>query len=105
MRVLRGATDTSYEVQIGDLSILRYVITLDRDTRLPRDAARTLVGTIAHPLNRPRYDPEGARVTKGYGVLQPRVSVTYESAERSLFAQLYAGHTSVDPYTTAVSDA
>src|SRR5262249_13973443 len=41
----------------------------------------------------------------GYGVLQPRVSVTYESAGGSLFARLYAGHTGVDPYTTAVSDA
>ncbi len=35
----------------GDSS---YVITLDTDTQLPRDAARQLVGTMAHPLNRPR---------------------------------------------------
>ena len=44
------------------------------------------------------------RVTDGYGILQPRVSVTFASAEGSLFARLYAGHTGVDPYTTAVSD-
>jgi cyclic beta-1,2-glucan glucanotransferase len=107
VRLLRGATDTSYEVQTGDVSLLhevRYLITLDRDTRLPRDAARTLIGTIAHPLNRPHFDPARKRVTEGHGILQPRVSVTFESAGSSLFARLYAGHTGVDPYTTAVSD-
>jgi len=106
-RLLRGATDTSFTVQIGALGVLpavRYCITLDSDTRLPRDAAKQLIGIIAHPLNRPRVDPRLGRVTKGYGVLQPRVSVTMASAAGSLFARTYAGHTGVDPYTTAVSD-
>ncbi len=106
-RLLRGATDTSFHVQVGELGVLprvRYVITLDSDTRLPRDAARKLVGIIAHPLNRPRFDPRCGRVTEGYGILQPRVSVTTASAAGSLFARLFAGHTGVDPYTTAVSD-
>ncbi|HWW94566.1 MAG TPA: glucoamylase family protein, partial [Vicinamibacteria bacterium] len=70
----------------------------------PRDAAKKLVGIIAHPLNRPRFDARTGRVTEGYGILQPRVSVTMASAAGSLFARLYAGHTGVDPYTTAVSD-
>jgi cyclic beta-1,2-glucan synthetase len=107
-RLLRGATDTSYTVFAGDLSVLpsiRYVLTLDTDTRLPRDAARTLVGILAHPLNRPRVDPVLRRVTEGYGILQPRVAVTSTSAAGSLFARVYSGHTGVDPYTTAVSDA
>jgi cyclic beta-1,2-glucan synthetase len=105
--VLRGATDTSFSVQVGDVGILpsvRYCLTLDSDTRLPRDAAKKLIGILAHPLNRPRFDPRLGRVTEGYGVLQPRVSVTMASAAGSLFARLYAGHTGVDPYTTAVSD-
>ncbi|HEY6358013.1 MAG TPA: DUF3131 domain-containing protein, partial [Vicinamibacterales bacterium] len=79
-------------------------ITLDTDTRLPRDAAKALVGIIAHPLNRPRFDARVGRVMDGYGILQPRVSVTMASAAGSLFARTYAGHTGVDPYTTAVSD-
>ena len=106
-RLLRGATDTSFCLQVGDLEVLpgvSYVITLDSDTRLPRDAARKLIGVIAHPLNRPHYDPRLRRVTEGFGILQPRVSVTMASAAGSLFARLYAGHTGVDPYTTAVSD-
>ncbi|WP_280959879.1 GH36-type glycosyl hydrolase domain-containing protein [Anaeromyxobacter dehalogenans] len=106
-RLLRGATDTSYDVQVGDVGVLqrvRYCITLDSDTRLPRDGAKTLVGIIAHPLNRPVLDPRSGRVTEGYGVLQPRVSVTTASAASSRFARIFAGHTGVDPYTTAVSD-
>ena len=106
-RLLRGATDTSFSTQVGDLDVLpsvRYCITLDSDTRLPRDAAKRLIGIIAHPLNQPRFDPRLQRVTEGYGILQPRVSVTMASAAGSLFARTYAGHTGVDPYTTAVSD-
>jgi cyclic beta-1,2-glucan synthetase len=106
-RLLRGATDTSFDVQVGETAVLRgvrYVITLDSDTRLPRDGARKLVGVALHPLNRPRLDPRSGRVTEGYGILQPRVSVTTASATGSRFARLYAGHTGVDPYTTAVSD-
>ncbi len=106
-RLLRGATDTTFTTQIGELDVLpsvRYVITLDTDTLLPRDAAKSLIGIIAHPLNRPGFDARTGRVTEGYGILQPRVSVTMASAAGSMFARLYAGHTGVDPYTTAVSD-
>lgn len=106
-RLLRGATDTTFHVHVGDDSVLpsvRYCITLDSDTRLPRDAAKKLVGIIAHPLNRPLFDVSVGRVTRGYGILQPRVSVTMASAAGSRFARLFAGHTGVDPYTTAVSD-
>ena len=106
-RLLRGATDTSFVVTVGDLSVLpqiKYCITLDSDTRLPRGVARELIGIICHPLNRASFDPKVGRVTEGYGILQPRISVTFMSAAGSLFARLYAGHTGVDPYSTAVSD-
>ena len=106
-RLLRSSTDTGFSVKVGDLSILpsvRYVLTLDADTRLPRGAAKTLIGIISHPLNRPVVDAALRRVTEGYGILQPRVSVNLASAAGSLFARVYAGHTGVDPYTTAVSD-
>ena len=106
-RLLRGATDTSFAVMVGDLSVLpdvKYCITLDSDTRLPRGVARELIGIITHPLNRPTFDADVGRVTEGYGILQPRISVTFMSAAGSLFARLYSGHTGVDPYTSAVSD-
>ena len=106
-RLLRGATDTSFTVMVGDLSVLpdiKYCITLDSDTRLPRGIARELIGIITHPLNRASFNPDVGRVTEGYGILQPRISVTFMSAAGSLFARLYSGHTGVDPYTSAVSD-
>ena len=106
-RLLRGATDTSFVIAHGDLAILRsikYVITLDSDTHLPLEAGRRLVGTLSHPLNRARFDARLQRVTEGYGVLQPRVQVSVESASRTMFAQVFSGHVGLDPYTTAVSD-
>lgn len=106
-RLLRGATDTSYTVREGDVSFLAgvtFVITLDADTVLPRDGARKLVSTIAHPLNRADYDAAGKRVRHGYGLVQPRVGMSLEGSERSLFAWLYSGVTGIDPYAGAVSD-
>jgi len=106
-RLTRGANDTSFTVQTADhafLSKVRYVITLDADTQLPRDVARKLVGTAIHPLMRAKVDPYLKRVTYGYGILQPRVSIALESASRSRFARIFSGNTGIDPYTTAVSD-
>ena len=104
---IRGSADDAFEVAEGDLPWLRgvrYVITLDADTVLPRSGAAALIGTIAHPLNRAVYDPVLGRVVRGYGILQPRVSVSLASASESRFAAIYAGHPGLDPYTTAVSD-
>ena len=97
----------SFAVIEGDVEPIRsvrYVITLDSDTVLPPDAAPQLVGALAHPLNRAVYDSTLGRVTRGYGILQPRVGVSLPSAHRSLFAAIHSGHPGVDPYTTAVSD-
>ena len=106
-RLLRGAQDTSFVVRTANdalLKSIRYVITLDSDTQLPRDVARKLVGAAIHPLNQPRIDAATNRVTHGYGILQPRVSISLASASRSKFVQIFSGYTGIDPYTTAVSD-
>ena len=105
-RHCRGERRSFAEV-VGDTSVLpevRYVITLDTDTQLPRDSARQMVGAMAHPLNRPVFDPERRRVVAGYGILQPRVGVSLPSAQRSWFVRLFAGDAGVDPYTRVVSD-
>src|SRR5690349_4601365 len=106
-RLLRGANDTSFVVRTANdelLKAIRYVITLDSDTQLPRDVARKLVGAAIHPLNQPQIDKATNRVTRGYGILQPRVSIALASAARSKFVQTFSGYTGIDPYTTAVSD-
>ena len=92
---------------VGDRSILgsiRYVITLDTDTQLPRDAARTLIGNMAHPLNRPVYDAKKGRVIEGYAILQPRASISLASTSGSWFTRLFAGEAGIDPYTREISD-
>ncbi|HUZ97345.1 MAG TPA: glucoamylase family protein [Edaphobacter sp.] len=106
-KLLVHALDT-FPVKAGPLHLLnrvRYVITLDSDTQLPRGAAARLTGTIAHPLNQAIIDPRLRVVTAGYGILQPRVGVSVGSASRSRMAALYSGETGFDIYTRAVSDA
>ena len=84
---------------------LRFVITLDADTQMPRDTVRRLIGTMAHPLNQPRFDPGSGRVVEGYGVLQPRVSFHLTAATHSHFAALLAASGGIDPYSSAASDS
>ena len=106
-KLLRAKFD-AFPVKVGNLDLLprvRYVITLDSDTQLPRDSARRLVGTIAHPLNRAVVDPETRRVVEGYGILQPRIGISTQSASRSWLASLLSGQTGFDIYTRAISDA
>ena len=111
--LLRGQTDTSFIVQEGDLAGLDFlkapqanpfIITLDADTILPRDTARRLVGTLAHPLNRPRLSADGRCVQSGYTILQPRVSVHLAGTRQTRFAQIFANSPGVDPYATCASD-
>ena len=84
---------------------VRYVITLDADTRRPREAARRLIGKMAHPLNRPRLDAGSRRVVEGYGVLQPRVTPSLPvGREGSLFQRIFSSASGIDPYAAAVSD-
>ena len=106
-RLLAGDQHTSYVRHVGDPAVLRairFVITLDADTELPRDSARRLVATLAHPLNRAVFDVATGRVTAGYTILQPRIEGTSISAEVSRFSALVAGDSGLDPYTRAVSD-
>jgi cyclic beta-1,2-glucan synthetase len=97
----------SFPVKAGPLAVLdniRYVITLDSDTQLPRSTAARMIGTLAHPLNQGIIDPKLRVVTHGYGILQPRVGVSVDSASRSRLAAIYSGETGFDIYTRAVSD-
>ncbi|MFH0967088.1 MAG: cyclic beta 1-2 glucan synthetase, partial [Methanobacteriota archaeon] len=92
---------------VGDQEILtniRYVITLDTDTQLPRNSARSLIGAISHPLSRPVSDPEKRVIREGYGILQPRVTPSLSESGISRFASIFGGEQGIDPYTRAVSD-
>ena len=102
-----GAAAAAFSRIVGDtsdLGVVRYVITLDTDTELPRDAAHKFIATMAHPLNRPHYDARLGRVTEGYGILQPRVAVSLPALEASRYELLCGGEIGIDPYTRTVSD-
>ena len=108
-RLLRGAADTTF-TSVGGRppqvpGSVRYVVTLDADTRLPRDAVPRLIGKMAHPLNRPKFDSAEQRVVDGYGILQPRVTPSLPiGREGSLFQRVFSGPGGMDPYAAAVSD-
>jgi cyclic beta-1,2-glucan synthetase len=104
--LLRGESDR-FPVKVGNLACLRrvrFVITLDSDTQLPRGSAARLIGAIAHPLNQAVIDPVTKTVKEGYGVLQPRIGISVRSVNRSRLAYIYSGETGLDIYTRAVSD-
>ena len=108
-RLLRGASDTSFIATGGRPPTVpadvRYVITLDADTRLPQDAVRRLVGKMAHPINQALFDARAGRVVDGYGILQPRVSPSLPvGGAGSIFQRLLSSVSGIDPYAAAVSD-
>lgn len=106
-RLLREGKKDYFSVMVGNpdaLSTVKYVITLDTDTQLPRDAARQFVGTMEHPLNRVHYDEQKRLAAKGHGILQPRIGVSLPGTNRSRYAALYGNEPGIDPYTRTVSD-
>ncbi|HEY6419092.1 MAG TPA: glucoamylase family protein [Candidatus Binataceae bacterium] len=108
-RTLRGGTDTTFVARDGHPPAVpdgvRYVITLDADTRLPRGAAKRMIGKMAHPLNAPRFDKQLGRVVEGHGVLQPRITASLPTGrDGSVFQRIFSSAAGIDPYAFTVSD-
>jgi cellobiose phosphorylase len=105
--LVSGSAETSFAYMscaTPPFDNVRYVITLDSDTILPMGMAKKMIGTMAHPLNRPLIDPQKGIVTEGYGLMQPRIDVDCESSAKTIFARVFAGHEGLDPYANAISD-
>ena len=105
--LLRGESRDRFSVIVGDehiYSSIKYVITLDTDTQLPRDAAWKLLGLMAHPLNHAVYDEKKKRVTEGYAIIQPRIAISLHGATRSAYTRLHENDAGIDPYTRVTSD-
>jgi cyclic beta-1,2-glucan synthetase len=108
-QLLRGSTTTTFVPTGGRapeaIPDVRYVITLDSDTRLPHGTAARLIGTMAHPMNRPRFSPAEGRVVEGYALVQPRIIPSLPpKLGGSLFQKVFSGPSGIDPYAAAVSD-
>ena len=105
--LLRGDAKNRFSQVVGNIRLLRtvkYVITLDTDTGLPRESARQFVAAMAHPLNHPVYDANKKRIVEGYSILQPQVAVSLPSSSRSLYSAMHESDSGIDPYTRVVSD-
>ena len=105
--LLRGHSKERFSLIVGDQSIfphIKYIITLDADTQLPLGTAWKLIGSMAHPLNRPWYSEKKKRVTKGYGILQPRITISLPEITGSLYTRMHGNEPGIDPYTRASSD-
>jgi cyclic beta-1,2-glucan synthetase len=105
--LLRGVLKEHFSLIIGNQSIfpkIKYIITLDGDTQLPLGSAWKLIATMAHPLNHAWYDAKKKRVTKGYGILQPRITVSLPDITGSRYTRMHGNEPGIDPYTRASSD-
>ncbi|MDD3225257.1 MAG: cyclic beta 1-2 glucan synthetase, partial [Clostridium sp.] len=103
--LLRGDGDTNYNIissSVENLKNVKYIITLDADTQLPLETAEKLVGSMEHPLNKPYV--ENGKLVRGYGIMQPRVSISVLSANKTIYSKIFSGETGIDTYSTAVSD-
>jgi cyclic beta-1,2-glucan synthetase len=106
-RFLRGNAKKSFSLIVGEESVyklVKYVITLDSDTQLPREAAWKLVGLMAHPLNHAVYDEQKKRIVEGYSIIQPRIAISLHGAIRSGYSRLHENDAGIDPYTRVTSD-
>ena len=81
---------------------IKYVITLDTDTKIVLNSALNLVGAMAHPMNKPVLNNKGTKVIQGYALMQPRVGVDIEATNKSLYSQIFAGIGGFDTYSAVV---
>jgi len=105
--LILGHLPDAFVLREGDVDTLRrarFVVTLDADTKAPPDGINRLLGALAHPLNRVEFDPATGRPRRGYTFIQPRVEISPDAGNRSLFTRLYTGDTAIDIYSRAVSD-
>lgn len=85
----------------GDSAALKgvkYIVTLDSDTRVYPGSVGELAGAAMHPMNRPVIDHKRRLVSSGYGLLHPRMSTGLSSANATDFALIFAGSGGSDPY-------
>jgi cellobiose phosphorylase len=105
--LLRDTGYDDFSLIVGNIQEIkdcRYVITLDADTHLPREAARKLIAAMYHPLNRPVLNEKSNRVVEGFGILQPRVAVNLPLSDSSIYTRMHSSDSGLDPYTQLVSD-
>lgn len=103
-RLLRGDDSAFFHVTKDIPQSIKYIITLDTDTELSRDAALKMVGAMEHPLNKPEIDDDTNTVKSGYGIMQPRIGIDVVCAAKTRFSLVFSGKGGLDTYACAASD-
>ena len=85
-----------------NLSGIRYLVTLDRDTKPWPGSVRRLVEKAAHPETRPGV--RTGRVVKGYGVIAPALRFSPAAIEATAFGEIVSGGCGIDLYNGQESD-
>lgn len=105
-KLLRGDKTTSFLPPKEFIKYhIKYIITLDSDTRLAPNSACELIGKIAYELNQAQFDAKNENILKGYSILQPRIT-TLITAQKysSLFQTIFARNSGLDPYISGISE-
>ena len=100
--IKEGKSDFSTVIGGEQARRAAYVLTLDADTDLPMGGVCALLSVITHPQNRPRI--ENGRVTAGYGIIQPKMETTLESAALTHFSAVISGCAGLSLYQQAAFD-
>ena len=103
-KLSEGRISNSMYLAHRDIPDVKYLITIDEDTKLSLNSAKELVAIISHPLNKPVLSKNGKIIKSGYGLIQPAVGLDIESANNSIFSKVFGGFGGLDIYTNAISN-
>lgn len=106
IRAIRGEPGGFFLMHgaVEDLKKTRYVMALDADTGLTLDCVTELTAAARHPANRAVIDEKAGRVTHGYGVFVPKISIDSGAGYRTPFSSLAAGESGVSFYAAALGE-
>ena len=80
------------------LAGVKYIVTLDSDTRIYPGSVGQLIAAMLHPLNRPEIDEKLKIVRRGHALIHPRIDTELKSAVDTDFSIIFSGGGGSDPY-------
>lgn len=88
------------------LKDIKYIITIDADTKLVKNSAYKLIGCIDHVLNKAviKNIRKKNKVIRGYGIVQPKVNVSFKSSLNTIYSKLFVGDVSTSSYNSLSSN-
>lgn len=101
LALFAGGANIAFRLCEGDTDFIRasvFFAAVDFDTRPTLDSVRRLAATGMHPANRPHIS--GGRVTRGFGIIVPEVTLGCVNAAKTPFSRYFGGVTFSGTYDT-----